>query len=146
MVEYKLTENEKENVANMRLATTNGTLAILLVSMLLSAGAAEASLKPTNLLPPPTTPIRESGGKPTGTDCIGDGANCVGYINGSHGEVDVTNNTDQHAYWRFKLTCLYGGDQYGSENPPSADTVKSYLVCKSNAPAQYWNVIVDRKP
>jgi hypothetical protein len=79
-------------------------------------------------------------------DCIGNGASCVGYLNGPQGEVHVTNNVGPHYYWRFKLTCGFGGDQYSGENAPSADTVISRLTCKFGAPAKHWNVLVDYRP
>lgn len=122
---------------NMRRSITGGTLAVLLASLAIPAAVAEAS---------PATTASPSTEESMGVDCIGDGASCVGYLNGSNGEVDVTHNTDPHAYWRFKLTCAWGGDQYSGSNPPSAGTVKSYLGCNLGAPAQYWNVLVDHKP
>jgi hypothetical protein len=128
---------------------------LLSISILIPKTAEEASPAPADSssqqatlyrAPIIRTAFHQSGGKPTGNDCIGDGATCVGYINGTKGEVDVTNNTNPYAYWRFKLTCLYGGDQYGGENPPSAGTAKSYLSCNSGAPAQSWSVLVDHIP
>lgn len=112
---------------------TPGPLVVLFlsVSMLILNVEEETSQVPTVLSSPQTIPHREpiariafyeSDGKPTNNDCIGDGAICVGYINGTNGEGDVTNNTNPHAYWRFKLTCLYGGDQYSGENAPSDQT------------------------
>jgi hypothetical protein len=122
---------------NTRRLITRGTLAVLLVSMAMPAAIAEASL---------ASPASSSEVKSMGVDCIGDGASCEGHLNGTKGEVDVTNNTNPRSYWRFKLTCAWGGDQYSGSNPPSAGTVKSYLGCNVGAPAQYWNVLVDHKP
>ncbi len=72
-------------------------------------------------------------------DCIGNGATCEGSLNGSDGEVRVTNNTSHN--WRLKLTCNHSGDQWSSLNQPSAGTVTSQASCKHGAPALYWNVI-----
>jgi hypothetical protein len=118
---------------NMRHPITRGSLAALLAVIAIPAAVAEAATASSEVTF-------------TGVDCIGDGASCEGHLNGSQGEVDVTNNTNPHYYWRFKLTCAWGGDQYSGENPPSAGTVKSNLGCNSGAPAQYWNVLVDQKP
>jgi hypothetical protein len=79
----------------------------------------------------------------SGVDCIGDGASCQGQLNGAHGTAWVTGNRNPHAYWRFKLTCLYLGDQYSGDNPPSAGTVRSDLNCNGGSPATYWNVLID---
>ncbi|HET9256419.1 MAG TPA: hypothetical protein VFO16_14640 [Pseudonocardiaceae bacterium] len=82
----------------------------------------------------------------SGVDCIGDGASCVGFIDGSRGEVSVTNNRDPRYHWRFKLTCGFGGDQISALYDASPGTVTSQLTCNFNAPATYWNVIVDYRP
>jgi hypothetical protein len=139
----------------MRRSITRGTLTVLLVSLAMPATVAEASTAPTASPPPNATPhsvriiktpAHNAPVRLADVDCIGNGANCVGYLNGTQGEVDVTNNTNPHYYWRFKLTCEFGGDQYSGDNPPSAGTVKSYLGCNFAAPAKYWNVLVEYKP
>lgn len=79
-----------------------------------------------------------------GVDCIGNGANCEGNLNGTKGKVSVTNNINPPYYWHLKLTCEFGGNKYGPEKPPSADTISSEESCNLDAPAQYWNVIVTR--
>lgn len=80
--------------------------------------------------------------KDSGVDCIGNGASCEGYLDGSKGEVRVTNNINPPYYWRFKLTCEFGGHKYSGENPPAAGPVTSVQYCDSGAPARYWNVLV----
>jgi hypothetical protein len=90
-------------------------------------------------------PISHPGERVKPVDCIGDGASCVGYVNrggDGNGEVDVTNNTNPHDYWRFKLTCEHFGDQYSGDNHPSASTVRSYLKCNASD-AKFWTVLVD---
>jgi hypothetical protein len=147
--------DEKGNVMDMRRSITRGTLIVLCVAMAIPAAVAEASTAPTPSPPPSAAPdsvrivkipVNNSSAELADVDCVGDGANCVGYLNGTRGEVDVTNNTNPHYYWRFKLTCEFGGDQYSGDNPPSVGTVKSYLGCNFGAPAKYWNVLVDYKP
>jgi hypothetical protein len=137
-----------------RRSITHGTLAVLLVAMAITF-VTEASPAPADSPSPNAAsrsvriskiPVYHSEANLSGVDCIGDGASCVGYLNGTHGEVDITNNTNPHYYWRFKLTCEFGGDQYGDENPPSTGTGKSYLDCNFGAPAKYWNVLVDYRP
>jgi hypothetical protein len=145
----------KTNVMDMRRSITRGTLTVLLVAMAMPAAVAEASTAPTAPPPPNAaphsartikTPAYNSRAEFSDVDCIGNGAHCVGYLKGTQGEVHVTNNTNPHYYWRFKLTCEFGGDQYSGDNPPSAGTVKSYLGCHFGAPAKYWNVLIEYKP
>jgi hypothetical protein len=130
-------------------------LAALLTTLLIPATTWAASAAPAASAPTAVgqkdvrtvaIPISRPEAHTMGVDCIGDGASCVGYLNGTQGEVDVTNNTNPHDYWRFKLTCLWGGDQYSGDNPPSAASVKSYLGCNLGSPAEYWNVLVDYIP
>jgi hypothetical protein len=145
----------KKNVMDMRRSITRGTLTMLLVALAMPAAVAEASMTPTASPPPNTAPysarivktlVYNSRAELSNVDCIGNGAHCVGYLKGTQGEVHVTNNTNPHYYWRFKLTCEFGGDQYSGDNPPSAGTVKSHLGCNFGAPAKYWNVLVEYKP
>ncbi len=145
----------KKNVMDMRRSITRGTLTVLVVALAIPAAVAEASTAPTASPPPNTAPrsariakipLYDSRAELSDVDCIGNGAHCVGYLNGTQGEVHVTNNTNPHSYWRFKLTCEFGGDQYSGDNPPSAGTVKSYLGCNFGAPAKYWNVLLEYKP
>jgi hypothetical protein len=140
---------------DMRRSITRGALAALLVALAMPAAAAEASTARTASPPPSAAPhslrtiktfVYDSRAEFSDVDCIGNGAHCVGYLKGTQGEVHVTNNTNPHYYWRFKLTCEFGGDQYSGDNPPSAGTVKSYLGCNFGAPAKYWNVLVEYKP
>jgi hypothetical protein len=147
-------ESTKGNVMNTpRRSITYGIFAMLFVAMAIPAFNVEASPAPTASPSQNATPrsmrvikaVYHSEAELSGIDCIGDGASCVGYLNGTQGEVDVTNNTNQHYYWRFKLTCEFGGDKYSDDNPPSTGTVKSVLYCDFNAPAKYWNVLVDYK-
>ncbi|MGH3897860.1 MAG: hypothetical protein ACRDTA_06300 [Pseudonocardiaceae bacterium] len=160
----------KKNFMNTRRSIACGTLAVLLVAMVISiATARNFSLIPTGepTPAPATTPDVasysaqalqtpfhytriESPGvtrmEDLGVDCIGNGASCEGYLNGSRGEVRVTNNINPPYYWRLKLTCEFGGNKYSDENPPSAGTVPSEQYCDFGAPARYWNVLVVHKP
>lgn len=95
-----------------------------------------------------TIPISRPGEMVQPVDCIGDGASCVGYLNrggDGNGDVEVTNNTNPHNFWRLKLTCERFGDQMSGDNAPSAGTVKSHLKCNFSD-ATHWTVLVDYKP
>lgn len=108
---------------NRRRLTLRAILATMLALALVPLFASQSSatsLSAHQSIRPAAISVAHDGMHPMGVDCIGDGASCVGYLNGSNGEVDVTNNTNPHDYWRFKLTCLWGGDQYSGDNPPSA--------------------------
>jgi hypothetical protein len=94
---------------NMRRSITRGSLAAPLAVIAIPAAVAEAATAST---------ASSSEVLFTGVDCIGDGASCEGHLNGSQGEVDVTNNTNPHYYWRFKLTCAWGAINTVGKIPP----------------------------